>query len=425
MVNISKIHRTVVRNQPYQKSGISIRERHNERKNIDYMNPDIEPSRIPLNVYYKHCEGSYIHALDTMIESGAVSTRGLKEDAKLFGELVFDVNTVYFEENGGYEYATRFFEEAYRFAQKEVGADFILSAVMHADERNRTLSEELGKDVYHYHLHVIYIPVVEKEIKWSKRCKDKALVGKTKEIIHQISHSKKWAFMPLVNESGQPICGNDGKQKRVTSYSLLQDGFHTHMKDAGYAGFERGERGSTAEHLSVIDFKVQQDTQRLGEIEKQIGSRQDTLTTLENKLVLTEKAQTDYHQIDNMGKETLSGKMALTPKEYADITTLAKEGILSRRKIDDLKRDLNKVVRQFNLLRIDYKNLYDNTRLFVEAMKIAPQKITDFLNDILTKAKEEQIKTREAQLRAREEQRRKRQQQQPQRGRHRDDGRGR
>ena len=28
----------------------------------------------------------------------------------------------------------------------------ILSAVMHADERNRAMSEKLGEDVYHYHL---------------------------------------------------------------------------------------------------------------------------------------------------------------------------------------------------------------------------------------------------------------------------------
>ena len=42
------------------------------------------------------------------------------------------------------------------------GEQYILSAVMHADERNRAMSEALGEDVYHYHLHVVYIPVVEK-----------------------------------------------------------------------------------------------------------------------------------------------------------------------------------------------------------------------------------------------------------------------
>ena len=41
---------------------------------------------------------------------------------------------------------------------------YVLSAVMHADERNRAMSDALGQDVSHYHLHVVYIPVVEKQI---------------------------------------------------------------------------------------------------------------------------------------------------------------------------------------------------------------------------------------------------------------------
>ncbi len=59
----------------------------------------------------------------------------------------------------------------------------ILAAVLHADERNKGLSEQLGRDVYHYHLHVTYIPVVRKEILWTKKCKDKSLIGKVKEVI--------------------------------------------------------------------------------------------------------------------------------------------------------------------------------------------------------------------------------------------------
>ena len=90
------------------------------------------------------------------------------------------------------------YTEAYKAAIKIVGGEqYILSAVMHADERNRAMSEALGEDVYHYHLHVVYIPVVEKEIRWTKRCKDKSLVGKVKETIMQVSMSKKWASKPF------------------------------------------------------------------------------------------------------------------------------------------------------------------------------------------------------------------------------------
>ena len=63
---------------------------------------------------------------------------------------------------------------------------------MHADEINVAATEELGKEVYHYHLHAMVLPVVEKEILWSKRCKDEKLRGTVKEVVNQISHSKKW-----------------------------------------------------------------------------------------------------------------------------------------------------------------------------------------------------------------------------------------
>lgn len=101
----------------------------------------------------------------------------------------------------------------------------IISAVMHADELNTALSEEYGKPIYHYHLHVIAIPVVEKEIKWTKRCKDKSLIGTIKEIINQVSHSKKWKSEQLTNNFGNPVYDKNGKVKLIKSYSLLQDRF--------------------------------------------------------------------------------------------------------------------------------------------------------------------------------------------------------
>ena len=75
----------------------------------------------------------------------------------------------YFYNHGGYDYARQFYEEAYRAAVEIVGGEqYILSAVMHADERNRAMSEQLGEDVYHYHLHVVYVPVVEKKVLYAK-----------------------------------------------------------------------------------------------------------------------------------------------------------------------------------------------------------------------------------------------------------------
>jgi hypothetical protein len=219
-----------------------------------------------------------------MLDDGTIVKRGLKPDAKVFDELVFDVNTAYFENNGGYEYAKSFFEEAYKMAVNEIGGEqYVISAVMHADERNKALSEKLGRDVYHYHLHVVYVPVVEKEIYFKKNNKNPELAGKLKEVIPQISHSKKWPRRVPVDKNGKTVMLN--------SYSLLQDRFYDHMKAAGFEGFERGERGSTKEHLEVLDYKIQQDTIRAEEAaalayakEKQVAALNSQMNILNHRI---------------------------------------------------------------------------------------------------------------------------------------------
>jgi len=225
---LKKTDRCVVRNGAYKKSEFSIRERHNERLNECYYNADIELDRKNLNVYFKQSEGSYAETFEKMLADGTITVKGLKTDgrAKVFDELVFDVNTDYFERNGGYEYAKSFFEEAYRLAIKEIGGEqYVLSAVMHADERNKALSEHYGRDVYHYHLHVVYIPVVDKDVLWTKRCKDPELVGTVKETIKQVSHSKKWPKLKQYHENGEVVRNAKGKAELLNSYSLLQDSF--------------------------------------------------------------------------------------------------------------------------------------------------------------------------------------------------------
>ena len=163
---MEKQHFSVARVVTHTKENISKFERHNERKNTAYYNTNIVAERIPMNIYFKKYDSTLNQKFDKMVKNSKISTRGLKSNAKIYNELVFDVNSIYFEENGGYEFAKNFYEKAFNFAEKEMGTENILTAVLHADEINTALTEEFGKEIYHYHLHVIAIPVVKKEIKW-------------------------------------------------------------------------------------------------------------------------------------------------------------------------------------------------------------------------------------------------------------------
>ena len=351
----------VARVVQYTQAGVGKAERHIERKNRSYENMNVDLSQTSRNLHFQSCgDLTYNAYLDKLIEERTVSLRGLKQDAKVFDEMIFDVNTAYFEEHGGYDYACRFYEEVFRFAQKEYGPENIVSAVMHADELNTAVSEQLGYPVYHYHLHVVALPVVDKEICYSKRCKDPELAGKVKEVIRQISHSKKWA--------SQKVADEEGKTHLIKSYSLLQDRFFEHMRDAGFEDFERGERGSTAQHLSVTEFKVKKEMERLENLQITAQVMEDGIGRLEaeqkeaEKKADAAKKRVDHlvpkmEQIEDLARKYTSDADQVLPQP--DVLESAKS--YREKKAMPLYRTIIGVLRNlFNkylTLKHDYENL--------------------------------------------------------------------
>ena len=378
------IDRTSVRNANLTKAQIGNTQRHNEREKDSYTNPDIVPERAALNIHFKKPSGNYAEMFTQMEAGKVISTRGLKDDAHLYGELVFDVNSAYFDNHGGYDFAKQFYTDAYRSAIEIVGGEqFILSAVMHADERNQAMSEALGRDVYHYHLHVVYIPVVEKQVLWSKRCKDKSLVGTVKETITQVSSSKKWKSLPAVDEQGRPILQKNGKPVLRKSYSVLQDDFFNAMRTAGYTDVERGERGSTEEHLTVAQFKTEREQERLAALERQVEKKEKILQKVEQKIVVQKGTADTFTQIDGMGRKTLLGKVEFSQQEAEDLKQLAKKGIAADTTIKDLQRDLKSARRDAQIWKRRYEELKEQAKDFLAAVRKAPERVMAFISKVL------------------------------------------
>jgi len=378
------IHRTNARNMRLTAAKISNAQQHNEREKESYVNQDIIPERTQLNVHFKEPTGGYAEMFQKLKEDGVISTRGLKEDAFLYGELIFDVNTAYFHNHGGYDFAKQFYTDAYKAVIEIIGGEqYILSAVMHADERNRAMSDALGQDVYHYHLHVVYIPIVEKQILWTKRCKDKSLVGTVKETIQQVSMSKKWDSKLALDENGEPVLSTKGKPVLKKSYSVLQDDFFRYMRDAGYDDVERGERGSSEEHLTVTQFKVQQEQARLESIEDKIDKKKQTLEKYNEKIREQKGAAASLHEIDSIGKKTISGNISMTPQDAQFLKELAKEGVASRGLIGDLKNKVETLKRDVSVWKRKYEKLQEQTKDFMAALKRAPRKVKEFIQFML------------------------------------------
>lgn len=408
------IDRTVARNQDLETpDDVAKIQEHNEREKDSYSNQDIVPERTPLNVHFKVPTDDYVKMFEQMEQDKIISTRGLKPDAIKYGELVFDVNSAYFYNHGGYEFAKQFYADAYRATVKIVGGEqYILSAVMHADERNRAMSEALGEDVYHYHLHVVYVPVVEKQILWSKRCKDEALRGTVKETITQVSRSKKWDSKPVLDENGNPMLNAKGKKILKSSYSVLQDDFFHFMRSAGYTDVERGERGSTEEHLTVTQFKVQAEQQRLEAVTGQVAQAEQSLAdakaatekqkkkleALQKETKVAASVALTAQEIESMGKKnpitgnvTLSADECRTLKDYAVSSFAEKaEKIKYKQKFEQAEKSAKTWKQRYDVLHEQYQELKKKAQPFLDALEIASEKVRAFLNAILARGQEKQ-----------------------------------
>ena len=379
---MDKTNYSVARVETYTKTSITKAERHNERKNKSYSNMNVDLEQTPKNVHYKRSETTYNEKLKEMLASGQVSLRGLRANAKLFDELIFDINSDYFEKHGGYEFAKEFYERAFHFAEEEMGTNNIISAVMHADEINTALTEEYGKPIYHYHLHVVALPVVRKEIKWTKKCKDKSLVGTTKEVINQVSHSNKWKSEQVLDNQGKPVYDKKGNAVLIKSYSLLQDRFFKYMSDSGYKDFIRGIKGSNQEHLDDLQFKIKKDTERLEKIVNQVEEKEYSYNSYM-------KYDKQIENISNLGKQKrFSKKIELEQKDYESLTQYAKKGIVADKEIYELNSRIDNLRNAVDKWKSLYDDIVEKTKDYFHAIKLAPQKVANFFKSLFDKEKQ-------------------------------------
>ena len=96
------IDSTSVRNLAVSDKAVGNTQQHNEREKDSYRNPDIIPQRATWNVHFKNPTASCTDLFAQLEAAGTISMRGLKSDATHYCELVFEVNSAYFDNHGGY-----------------------------------------------------------------------------------------------------------------------------------------------------------------------------------------------------------------------------------------------------------------------------------------------------------------------------------
>ena len=197
----------IIRNAKYKRENLKGIFRHNERRNKNYSNKNIDKELSYLNYSIKECKHTYEKEFDRIRKEYNLKGQ-IKTVSNIICEYIITSDKTFFDIIGEDE-TKRYFETAYKFVceYKNLGEQYILSAKVHMDEETP-------------HMHLVFIPVVH-------------TTDKNGNNIDKIACSEFW--------------------KEKDSYRQLQDAFYNYIKSNNFE-LERGNENGRV-HLSVEDYK--------------------------------------------------------------------------------------------------------------------------------------------------------------------------
>lgn len=200
----------IIRNTKYKRENLKGIFRHNERRNKNYSNENIDKEKSYLNYSLKSPQYSYEKEFDRIKEKYNLKGQ-IKTVSNIACEYIITSDHDYFERIGE-EATKRYFETAYKFVAeyKELGEQYIMSAKVHMDEQTP-------------HMHLVFLPVVH-------------TTDKKGNEIDKLACSEFW--------------------KAKDSYRQLQDAFYKYMVENGF-DLQRGlpKEETNREHYSVEEYK--------------------------------------------------------------------------------------------------------------------------------------------------------------------------
>ena len=200
----------IIRNTKYKRENLKGIYRHNERKNKNYSNDNIDKERSYLNYSIKSPKYRYDKEFDRLKEKYNLKGQ-IKTVSNIACEYIITSDKQFFEEIGEEE-TKRYFETAYNFVAeyKNLGEQYIMSAKVHMDEETP-------------HMHLIFLPVVH-------------TTDKKGNNIDKIACSEFW--------------------KEKDSYRRLEDAFYQYMTSHSFE-LERGvpKEKTGRVHVDIKEYK--------------------------------------------------------------------------------------------------------------------------------------------------------------------------
>lgn len=296
----------IIRNTNYKMKNLSGIYRHNERKNTNYSNKDINKQFFKLNYSIKAPYSTYQKVFQDIRTK--YNLKGMiKKVSNVMCEFIITSDKEFFNSIGEEE-TKRYFETAYKFVANynNLGEEFIVSAKVHLDETTP-------------HLHILFIPVVQKKDKEGKEIK-------------KIACSEYW--------------------KGKDSYRKLQDNFYKYMTKSGF----NLERGNTVnnEHIptetlkKVTNYEIQEMFKETKHQEQEIVTNNIEIIRNEYKRIIKKfnTISSRYSRIKNIVEDTMIKAKQVEEKNY----NLEQENIRLKNENLKLKNYIEKTFEYVSLL---------------------------------------------------------------------------
>ena len=257
----------IIRNQKYKRENLKGIFRHNERKNENYSNKNIDKEKSHLNYSLKDPRYSYEKEFERIRKEYNLKGQ-IKTVSNIACEYIITSDNEFFNRIGEKE-TRRFFETAYKFVceYKNLGEQYILSAKIHNDEDTP-------------HLHLVFLPVVHTK-------------DKKGNAIDKLACSEFW--------------------KEKDSYRQLQNAFYEYMVSHNFE-LERGlpKEETNRTHLSIEEYKKVTNYDKTKEILKDITLELPEVPSIEdfNRVV--------FKRNEKIQKEIIEPKDKLIEKLYSE-----------------------------------------------------------------------------------------------------------
>ena len=282
--------------EKYKKGSVSSIERHNERKNENYSNEEIDPSRTHLNysLIQRDNESYYRSVMKLVNARDNPSGKALRKDAVVLCEFVITSSNEFFE-NLPAEEQRRFFEEANQYLQDFFGKEKCIYSVVHNDEHTP-------------HMH--------------------------------------FGFVPLTAEN--KLCGKEIINRSVLF--RLQSEMPKFLQEKGFK-IERGEAGSKAVHKSVKQYKADMEKEKAA-LAVSIQKEKQELSQLASI-----KAEIKSVEQIPIGKTMFGGKITVDEEDYKKVTSLAIKQLASESKEKKLSKELSSLRKENKTLKTENEGM--------------------------------------------------------------------